>query len=127
MRGTRLNSAPTLKQYYSKCKKLPGSSERIGATGSFFCLEIVVSSLAEVVVSWLAEVAVSWLVEVIVSWLVEVVVSWLVEVAVSWMAEVAVSCLAEVAPSGLRKILPCWTPFGHFSLPPTSRFKLFLS
>ena len=114
-----MSSAPKLKQYYSKCKKLPGSSERIGATGSFFCLEIVVS--------WLAEVVVSWLVEVVVSWLVEVVVSWLNEVAVSWLAEVAVSCLAEVAPSGLRKILPCWTPFGHFSLPPTSRFKLFLS
>ena len=122
-----MSSAPKLKQYYSKCTKASWEFREDRGDRKLFCLDVVVSSLAEVVVSWLAEVVVSCLAEVAVSWLAEVVVSWLAEVAVSWMAEVAVSCLAEVAPSGLRKILPCWTPFGHFSLPPTSRFKLFLS
>ena len=35
--------------------------------------------------------------------------------------------VAVVAPSGLRKFLPRWTPFGHFSLPLTSRINKFLS
>ena len=34
--------------------------------------------------------------------------------------------VAVVAPSGLRKFLPRWTPFGHFSMPLTSRINKFL-
>jgi hypothetical protein len=39
----------------------------------------------------------------------------------------AMITVVVVAPSGLRKFLPRWTPFGHFSLPTTSRINKFLS
>ena len=75
----------------------------IGATGSFFCLDVIVS------------------------WLVVVVVLWLVVVVVLWLVVVVVSCLVVVVPSRLRKLLPRWTPSGNFLLPSTSRINKFLS